>query len=266
MDIHWDHHPPDLPPQFRPPVYCFGRIPTPTRHRRRNLKLGDYLAPDLPAPPSSSGNLARVYAALGSSDPTVLFPLDGNDVTGNCTIAGLAHWVTIINGFLGRKRIPSLEEINGLYFQLTGGADTGLDLGTVCRYIRANRWLGEDPILAFAEVNVRKPTQFCQALAYFGPLYSGIQVQANAIQDFEARVPWTPGDLTDGGHCIITADYAPDNDTELTWGNTELATPAWRAECLDEAYVLIPKEAAEPGYIPGFDSDRLLRDLAEVTA
>ena len=234
----------------------------------RTLQIRKYLDfTALPPLPTQSANLSRVYGALGTSDPSVVFPMDGNDTVGDCTIAALAHLVTMINAFMGRKVIPTQQQCLDLYFQLTGGDDTGLDLLTVMNYVRQNGFFGEQPIVAFAEMNLKNKWEFRQVLALFGFAYIGFVVPRKCITQFDAGGPWTPGPLTADGHCVVAADY--DLATGLmsveTWGAVIGATWPWESECLDEAYVLLPSEALRPGYMPGFNSELLLDDLKLVT-
>ena len=237
---------------------CFGKLPKVSDYR--TLQMEDFVPVTLPPPPPSSGNLMRVYRTFGTTDPTQMFLMDGNDTVGDCTIAGLAHLATMFNGFLGRKVIPSKADVLAFYSQLTGGQDTGLDLLSVLKYIRKNEWLGEKPILAFVEVPVHDPVRMKQAVA-LGGTYTGMIVQANAIQEFDQRKPWTPGRLTNDGHCVVDADYTPQDDVLLTWGNTQLGTPAWQKKCVDEAYLILPAEAQEAGFAPGFDYPKLMDAL-----
>jgi hypothetical protein len=245
----------------------FGKHPK--RFDARTLQLSNYLAVDqLPPAPVASANLERVYTATGVGDPSVLFPMDGNDTLGDCTIAALAHLATMAYAFVGQKVIPAQSDVEALYFQLTGGQDTGLDMLTVLNYIRQNEWLGNKPILGFAELNLQNKYLIRQAINLFGFTYTGFVVQANCVEEFNAGGPWVKQPLTEDGHCVVFADY--DTTTgwikPLTWGNVTTATWPWEQECVDEAYVLLPQEAATPGYIPGFNSEQLMADLALVTA
>ena len=52
--------------------------------------------------------------------------------------------------------------------------------------------------------------------------------------------------------------------TVLTWGNTQKATWGWWDECVDEAYAILPPEATNGGFAPGFDIAELKADLAAV--
>ncbi len=81
----------------------FGKHPPKVDYR--TLRLKSYLMPELGPPPPSDNVLTRVYAKLQINDPTRLFPMDGNDTLGDCTIAALAHAVTTYRGLLGTSNI-----------------------------------------------------------------------------------------------------------------------------------------------------------------
>jgi hypothetical protein len=243
----------------------FGKHPKRNDRLYRTLQLSAYLSPALPPAPLATANLHRV---LNATKLTVaeLFPMDGNDQYGNCTIAALAHLITMIFAFLGRVVIPARADVVALYFKLTGGADSGLDMLTVCNYIRQNGWLGERPILAFAEIDIANDYRVQQAINLFGFAYAGFQVPADCIAQFDSGGPWVRGPLTQDGHAVPLVDTSRTLGVEaLTWGGKVLGTWPWFNECVDEAYVLIPAEAANPGYIPGFNVTQLLADLTAVT-
>ena len=52
----------------------------------------------------------------------------------------------------------------------------------------------------------------------------------------------------------------------LTWGNTQQGSWAWWDECVDEAYAILPPEAAHPGFTPAFDVAQLQADLKAVAS
>ena len=81
------------------PSYRFGKHPRKSDYR--TLRFKNYVTTALPLPPASLNLLDRVYAKVGTSDPTQLFPLDGNDTLGDCTIAALAHAITTYRGVCG---------------------------------------------------------------------------------------------------------------------------------------------------------------------
>jgi len=241
--------------------YRFGKHPPKVDYR--TLRFKSYLQSSIAAPPASVDTLARVYQKLDSSNPATLFPMDGNDTLGDCTIAALAHAVTTYHGLLGKKDIMSRQAVVKLYMHLTGGVDSGLNELDVLNYWRQHT-VGRDKILAYASINPKDHVHVEQAIHLFGGVYLGFQVQQNCVQQFDARQPWTPGPLTNDGHAVFAVGYDADGVTVLTWGNTQKGTWAWWDECVDEAYAILPPEAKDGGFAPGFDFAQLKADLDAV--
>ena len=108
-----------------PSTRRFGKHPA--VHDYRTLRFRDYVTATLPAPPASFAALPRVFDNLGTSDVSKLFPMDGNDTVGDCTIAALAHAVTLFHGFVNKKpSIMPTARVLKLYYRLIGGVDSGL--------------------------------------------------------------------------------------------------------------------------------------------
>jgi hypothetical protein len=241
--------------------YRFGKHPP--KHDYRTLRLTNYLTPALPAPPAFYDVLPKVYQKLGLSDPTKLFPMDGNDTLGDCTIAALAHAITCYRGLVGKRNILAKATVVKLYMHLTGGVDSGLNELDVLNYWRKSSVSG-DKILAYATIDTKNHTHVQQAIQLFGGVYLGFQVQQNCLQEFDAHQPWTPGPLTNDGHAVFAVGYDQNGVTVLTWGNIQQATWAWWDECVDEAYGILPPEAENPNFAPGFNIAQLKADLAGV--
>jgi hypothetical protein len=247
------------------PQYRFGKHPPKVDYR--TLRFSTYLAAGLAAPPASYDVLAsQVYPNLKTKDPTALFPIDGNDTLGDCTIAALAHAVTVYRGMIGPKEdIPKKQAVIKLYMQLTGGVDSGLNELDVLNYWRQHK-VGGDKIINYVSVDPKNHTHIMQAIQMFGGVYIGFQVQQNAIADFDARKPWTPGPLTNDGHAVFVVGYDQNGVTVLTWGNTQQGTWAWWDECVDEAYAILPSDAKDSDFAKGFNFAQLQTDLEAVAA
>ncbi len=155
------------------------------------------------------------------------------------------------------------QAVTKLYFHLTGGVDSGLNELDVLNYWRQNA-VAKDKILAYAAIDPKNHTHVEQAIELFGGVYLGFQVQQNCLQEFDAQKPWTPGPLTNDGHAVFAVGYDPNGVTVLTWGSTQKGTWAWWDECVDEAYAILPPEAEQKGYAPGFDFAQLKADLSAV--
>jgi hypothetical protein len=246
------------------PAFRFGKHPPKVDYR--TLRFRRYATAALADPPASYDVLGRVYSKLGMApDPKALFPMDGNDTLGDCTIAALAHAVTTYRGLIGHREIMSRKAVVKLYMHLTGGVDSGLNELDVLNYWRKHS-VTRDKILAFASIDPKNHTHIQQAIQLFGGVYLGFQVQENCVQDFDAGRPWTPGTLTNDGHAVYAVAYDASGVTVLTWGNTQRATWGWWDECVDEAYAILPPEAKDTGFAPGFDLAQLQEDLTEVAA
>lgn len=241
--------------------YRFGKHPA--KNDYRTLRFRNYLKKSLAPPPATHDTLARVYAELGVNDPAKLFPMDGNDSYGDCTIAALAHAETVYRGLIHKEKIMSQKAVVKLYFHLSGGVDSGLNELDVLNYWRQHRVAG-DEIAAFVSIDPKNHTHLQQAINLFGGVYLGFQVQQNCIQEFDARQPWTPAPLTNDGHAVFAVGYDQNQVTVLTWGNTQAGTWAWWDECVDEAYAILPPEARKPDFAPGFNMTQLEADLSDV--
>lgn len=229
----------------------------------RTLRLKNYLTSALPPAPPALNVLAQVAAELKTTDVLPLFPMDGNDTYGDCTIAALAHAETVYNGLVGIKNVMAQKDILKLYFKLTGGKDTGLNELDVLSAWKALK--GDNHIVAYAKVSIKDHAHVKSAIQLFGGVYLGFQVQENAIKDFDARKTWTPGKLTNDGHAVYATGYDTHGVTLLTWGNTQQATWEWWDECVDEAYAILPYQALTAGFAPGFNYKQLQEDLADIT-
>ncbi len=241
----------------------FGKQPRLSDYR--TLRFSDYVTDRLPAPAPSCDVLANALHKLGATEADVakLFPMDGNDQYGDCTIAAVAHAITIYEGLVGTRHVMSAQSVERTYFHLSGGVDSGLRELDVLNYWQSHM-VGREKILAFTSVDPRHHEHVKQAMEIFGGVYLGFQVQADCIQDFESGVPWTPGALTNDGHAVFAVAYDPNDVTVLTWGGMQHGTWAWWDECVDEAYAILPPDAKQPGFAPGYDIDQLTADLAGV--
>jgi len=226
----------------------------------RTFHFPNYNAAMKPAP-KTHDSLKRV---LGKSTVDKMFPMDGNDVEGSCTICGRAHALTLFHGFIGKKLIPTAAQVHKRYRHLTGGEDTGLNMLDVLNDWRKSPF-DREILKAFAKLDPKNHGHVKQAIAYFGCVYLGFQCQQNVIKDFDAGKTWTPGKLTEDGHCVVAAGYDPDRVAMLTWGAVQTGVWDWWDECVDEAYVLLPSEATHKGFAPGFDFKTLQTDLSAVT-
>ena len=237
----------------------FGKLPP--KDDARTLLMGNYLLDDIAPPPPSCNLLPTVFQNLNMNNVATLFPMDGNNRYGDCTIAAVAHAITVYGGLVGIRNIMSELDVQNLYLHLTGGADNGLVELDVLNYWRQNAISG-DTILAYVKIDVRNHDHVKQAIQLLGGVYVGFQVQQNCVFQFQNRQPWVPGPLTGEGHAVYAVEYGPSGVTVLTWGSVQEATWDWWDACVDEAYAILPPEAE----LAGIDMDQLRADLAAVSS
>lgn len=250
----------------------FGKHPAKSDYR--TLRLGNYLMPDLPPPPAAFNVLDVVAKNLGLTAAFIptFFPMDGNDSLGDCTIAALAHAETVFSALGESRSVIMLEaDVTKLYMQLSGGVDSGLAELDVLNYWQSNMvevnsstGVNSSNLVAYTSIHRGKHDHIKQAIQLFGGVYLGFQVQANAIDDFDAGKTWDVAPLTQDGHAVYAVAYDTDTVSVLTWGGVQKGTWGWWDECVDECYALIPAQALQPQFAPGFNFKQLLADLRGV--
>lgn len=239
----------------------FGKLPA--LNDFRMLRFAHYANKStLPDPPPAV-NLVEHVETVHQGDvddvPTI-FPMDANDQYGCCTIAAVVHAVTVYRALIGERVIPDEADVTKTYFHLTGGVDAGLPMLDVLNHWRKTP-IGGEQIEAFVSLNPHDHWQVQQAIALFGGVYLGFQVPQQCLDEFDALQPWTPGKLTMQGHAVYAVGYDADTVRVLTWGNQQTGTWDWWDDCVDEAYAILPVEAARAQFAPGFDHAALLADL-----
>lgn len=241
----------------------FGKLPP--LHDYRTLRLKNYLLHEqLPPPAPVYDALDQLRQRLAVSDLAALFPMDGNDRYGDCTVAALAHAVTVYRGRLGQESVMEKQDVIKLYLHLTKGADSGLAELDVLNYWRRHA-AGGEKIMAYASIDPKNHAHVQHAIQLFGGVYLGFQVPEGCEEQFDAGTPWVPGKLTTDGHAVFATGYDADGVTVLTWGKLQKGTWAWWDECVDEAYALLPWEAMQTDFSPGFDGQQLKHDLSLIT-
>ncbi len=239
----------------------------PARHDHRTLLFRSYLDDlAMPGPPAAHDAIGVATANL-STCVANLFPMDGNDTLGDCTIAALAHAEALFSALVHQTCILAAGTVEQIYMSLTGGQDTGLDELTVLKWWRQNTPGGANPIIAYAAIDPKNHVHVQAAIYLFGAVYLGIQVPVTAEADFTAGRMWdVPVTLTNDGHAVLAGAYNQDGLTLLTWGAAQRCSWAWWDACVDECYALLPTQAQTPGFAPGFDFAQLQADLQIVTA
>ncbi len=229
----------------------------------RTLKMEKYLQPSLPMLPESYSVLDRILPSFPGQTVETLFPMDGNDTKGCCTIATVAHAETGFSGLIGRIYVMPSRDVVKAYLKLGDGQDNGLVWLDVMKYWRNHGFNGHK-IFAFTSLELRNHDSLKRAIMLFGGAPIGFRVQKDAIKDFRNHTPWTPGRTEGGGHEVFATGWTPDWIELLTWGSRQRATWPWYDEMPDEASAVLPGEAQNGGFTPGVDYATLQQDLTAI--
>lgn len=194
----------------------------------------------------------------------------GNDVYGDCGVAGLEH------GFMADAAITAItetpatsEQATSYYLAYDSNQDNGVVLSAYLGHVRQNGYYGRT-VKAYAPVGVHDIPTLQFAVDAYGFAYTGInvtQAMMNAVQS-GGSWSWTSQDAAGasiGGHCIPVVGYDDSNLYAVTWGQViAISYPAWHAMS-DEAWAIISGElTAKGGDNRGINLAALTADLDKI--
>jgi len=244
---------------------------TPARHAVK-LKLRDYVdLSKLPTPPPDFGHETLVH------DWQVL----GNDTVGDCAIAGPFHAEMLWNAESGKtisvntactlKAYSAITKYDPKQTDPISGenpTDNGSDVAEVAEYWRTKGLKDADgkvhkidTYLALEPGNVE---ELFVAMYLFNGAGIGVDFPQEWMEAFGHGQIWdTLADPTPmGGHYIWGVGRRGGDINAITWGKTQLVTPAAYEEFNDEAFVYLTEENLVNGRdLEGFDLATLRADL-----
>lgn len=208
---------------------------------------------------------------IADPPPNLNYPMDKNDVAGDCVVAGLDHALQTISAALGVQRSNWTDAQILAYYQTQnpgfkswadgGGAnDGGMDIQTFLEYLVAHK-----VILAFGRIDHTSEDEM-KAAVYLGvAIVTGedleVAQQTQTVWDYKASNEW-------GGHCTCTVGYSgsPDRQACVTWGGVTEMTQAFISRQLSEAwFVLTQAHVDHPAFRAGFDVAAFSAAISELT-
>lgn len=182
-------------------------------------------------------------------------PMDLNDSLGDCTIADVAHAVTVYTAFgqgipvvLTEADVLAMYERVGGYVPGRPDTDGGCVIQDVLADWRKNG-IGSPAhrIAAYLSVDYTNLAELKACCWLFGGVTLGVNFPTSAMTQFNANQPWDYNPAADntieGGHDVRILGFEADGTMRVaTWGTIVTMTPAWLAHFADEAWCEADKE------------------------
>ena len=244
-----------------PVVFKYGRRP-PKRHPA--LKLGPLLTGIVPTHPDTVDYLAAL------SNWQIL----GNDSEGDCNAVAAANTRRLVTATLSTEYYWSRDQVLSFYKTQNPGfpaEDNGMDVQTGLETLARDGGPDGVKAVAFATVDYTNPDELRAAIAIFGSVWTGAQVQASNQAQFSQGQPWdyTPGEAIEGGHAIVVGGYSPnaaDDERFITWGAETGFTDNFWSHSIDECWVVIwPEHLGSKAFQEGVDLGALAADYQALT-
>lgn len=228
------------------------------------LALGPLLTGVVPAHPTSADYL----------EPTG-WQMLGNDTYGDCVAVAMANnRRNVTDKLTGAAKYPSLAWVEALYKTQNPNfpsEDNGMDIQTCLEYLHKTGTPDGVKLAAFAKVNVSSLDEVRAAVAIFGDLILGIDVQQANYNDYDAGLPWDyhAGSSIVGGHGVDAGGYTvvSTNDVKfITWAKKTAFTDNFWAHEVGEAWALIwPEYFGSASFLAGVNVQQLAADYQSLT-
>lgn len=176
-------------------------------------------------------------------DPTLT--VNGGNPVGDCGPSAVPSHADMLTAVLTGENLVAntmtSDQVVDLYFQYTGGQDTGVDLGDWLLWLYQ-----QGTIDGFLKLDL---SQMDAALFTFNVVIVGVNLNPQADAQFGTMWDVGPGDEPDpdDGHAILylKAQTPSGPFAWCTWGATQPSTLAWKQACPQQAFAVLTKEEAE---------------------
>jgi hypothetical protein len=218
----------------------------PVKKDKRNFKLAAFLKKLPPVPKEWDFDIAHSKKSI----PTPMF---GNDVYGDCVIAGRAHQ-TLRFEMLEQKKLITINDNDVLneYWKEEGGKgdkyDNGLIVLDSLKLWRSKGWTAAKhkySIHAFAQINQTKQTEVKAAIFLLTGVGAGLQMPISAEAQLTAGKIWDVTKGSDakvgswGGHYVYLSGYTAIGPVCITWGRKQQMSWNFFLTYCDEAYAMV---------------------------
>ncbi len=228
------------------------------------LMLASFLTGIIPDHPTSEDYLSQLQN----------WQMLGNDQYGDCVAVTWANMRRLVTAALSTENYPTMNQVIALYKTQNPNfptQDDGMDIQTCLEYLHSLGGPDGTKVIAFAKVDLSNLDEVKAALAIFGCLWLGINVQRANMTEFDRGQPWdyVPGSPNDGGHSIIGGGYTglASNDVRfITWAQETGFTDNFWNKQVEEAWAVIwPEQLGTIEFQEGIDLNLLAADYKALT-
>jgi hypothetical protein len=239
----------------------FGRKPP---KNAPSLKLASFLTGIIPNHPSSEDYLSRLQN----------WQMLGNDQYGDCVAVTWANMRRLVTAVLSTENYPAMDQVTALYKTQNPNfptQDDGMDIQTCLEYLHNTGGPDGTKVVAFAQVDLSNLEEVRAALAIFGCLWIGINVQQANMTQFYQGQPWdyVSGSPKDGGHSVIGGGYTgqASNDVRfITWAQETGFTDIFWNKQVEEVWAVVwPEQLGSVEFQQGIDLNKLAADYKALT-
>lgn len=202
---------------------------------------------------------------------SVVFGLDENDKFGICGPTSCDNFCRLVSAaLLGKSIAWTQAQVFGLYTlvnptfnPVTGAGDNGVDMQTMLeKWVASGAGQDENgqPIMpiAFAKINVSNDDELDAAVAIFGAILWGVNLEVAQQTQSDAKPPkWDYKNSAEwGGHAVMNGKFDESaGDAEvISWEMDVATTTAFRRKQLQEAWaVILPWHIVHPAFQAGVD-------------
>jgi hypothetical protein len=199
----------------------------------------------------------------------------GNDAVGDCVCAGAFHAQQVWEGDAqGVQTTFSTQDALAMYTAISGynpknpNSDVGATLISGLQYWQKTG-LDGFKLAAYAQIDATNVALVQACIAYFGAVYTGLNVPTSAMSQFDAGQPWSVVSRSriEGGHCVPLVGYDASGFTCVTWAAYQKLTTDFYTRYFDEAWVVVDEDwVSKTGLTPsGLDGATANADFQSLT-
>jgi len=243
------------------PLLKLGRRPP---KNAPSLTLAHFLTGVIPDHPTAEDYLSKLSN----------WQMLGNDQYGDCVAVTWANIRRLVTAMLATEYYPTLNQVIALYKTQNPNfpsEDNGMDIQTCLEYLNGTGGPDGVKAVAFAKVNFSDLNEVKAAIAIFGFVWLGINVQKANMDEFDNNQPWdyVSGSPNDGGHSVISGGYlnvSTDDVRFITWAQETGFTDNFWSHLVEEAWAVIwPEHLGTKEFEQGINLQQLAADYQEIT-